>query len=184
MLPRYAIPESQMMQLKPFMAVSALVFSEWARLGYIPTAGIDAYLIRKAQADLKPVVEIEGIEQQMKLMDSLTEDDHRQIFDGTLKALEMGLTSEQITGMVNAWQSGDPALLLEVAQRYNENISGAKEFEEKFVWARHPAMLGKIEGYLNESRDRHFIAVGSLHMVGPRGLVELLRKRGYIVKQL
>lgn len=184
MLPRYAVPEVQMMQLKPFMAVSALVFSEWARLGYIPTAGIDAYLIRKAQADLKRVVEIEGIEQQMKLMDSLTEDEHRQIFDGTLKALEMGLTSEQITGMVNAWQSGDSALMLEVAQRYNDNIPGAKEFEEKFVWSRHPAMLAKIEGYLNESRARHFIALGSLHMVGPRGLVELLRNRGYLVKQL
>jgi uncharacterized protein YbaP (TraB family) len=184
LLPRYAIPEAQMNQVKPFMAVSALVFSEWARLGYIPTAGIDGYFIRKAQADLKPIVEIEGIESQMKLMDSLTEEDHRQIFDGTLKALEMGLTGEQITGMVNAWQSGDPALLLEVAQRYNENIPGAKEFEEKFVWARHGPMLAKIEGYLNESRDRHFIALGSLHLAGPRGLVELLRKRGYIVKQL
>lgn len=183
-LPRYQLPESQMIQLKPFMAVSVLVFSEWARLGYIPTAGIDAYLIRKAQADLKRVIEIEGVEQQMQLMDSLTDADHREIFDGTLKAIEMGLTSEQITGMVNAWQSGDPALMLEIAQRYNENVPGAKEFEEKFVWARHPAMLAKIEGYLNESRDRHFIAVGSLHLAGPRGLVELLRKRGYLVKQL
>ena len=45
-------------------------------------------------------------------------------------------------------------------------------------------MLNRIAGYLDDSRDRHFIAVGSLHLAGPRGLVELLRKRGYIVKQL
>jgi uncharacterized protein YbaP (TraB family) len=184
LLPRYQLPESQMIQLKPFMAVSALVFTEWARLGYIPTAGVDAYFVRKAQSDLKRIVELEGVEPQMQLMDSLTEAEHREIFDGTLKALEMGLTSEQITGMVNAWQSGDPALMLEIAQRYNENVPGAREFEDKFVWARHPAMLAKIEGYLNESRERHFIAIGSLHLAGPRGLVEQLRKRGYIVKQL
>ena len=182
LLPRYAIPESQAVQLKPFMAVSALVFSEWARLGYMPNLGIDAYFIRKAKADLKPIVEIEGVEAQMKLMDSLTEAEQRQIFDGTLKAIEMGLTSEQITGMVNAWQIGDPELMLEIAQRYNENVPGAKEFEEKFVWARHDAMVAKIEGYL-AGRQRHFIAVGSLHLAGPRGLVAMLRKAGYIVKQ-
>jgi uncharacterized protein YbaP (TraB family) len=45
-------------------------------------------------------------------------------------------------------------------------------------------MLKKIEGWLNDSRKRHFIAVGALHLAGPRGLVELLRKRGYVVKQL
>ena len=180
---RHGIPENQIAQLKPFMAVSLLVFSEWARLGYLPTLGVDSYLIRKARAELKRVVEIEGVDVQVKLMDSLTEAEHRQIFDGTLKALESGLTSEQITGMVNAWQSGDAALMLEIAQRYNENVPGAREFEEKFVWARHESMVQKIEAYMNESKDRHFIAVGSLHLAGPRGLVEMLRKRGYIVRQ-
>jgi uncharacterized protein len=184
LLPRYAVSEPQVIQLKPFMAVSVLVFAEWARLGYLPDIGIDNYLIRKAKADLKPVVEIEGVDAQMKLMDGLSDTEHRQAFAGTLSAIEMGLTAEQITGMVNAWQSGDPALMLEIARRYNENVPGAKEFEEKFVWSRHDAMLAKIEGYLNESKDRHFIAVGALHLAGPQGLIELLRKRGYIVRQL
>jgi len=183
LLPRYQIPESQVAQMKPFMAASLLVFSEWARLGYVPTFGIDAYLIAKAKADLKPIVEIEGVDAQIKLMDSLTDAEHKQIFQGTLKAMEMGLTAEQITGMVNAWQTGDPKLMLDIAYRYNDLVPGAKEFEEKFVWSRHEAMLQKIEGYLN-SRDRYFIAVGSLHLAGPRGLVEELKKRGYIVRQL
>lgn len=183
LLPRYSIPETALRQLKPFMAVSTLVFSEWARLGYMPELGIDGYLIRKARADLKPVIEIEGVDSQVKLMDSLTEAEQREVFEGTIKALEMGLTGEQITGMVNAWQSGDPNLMLEIARRYNDNIPGAKEFEEKFVWSRHEDMAKKIEGYLNDSKVRHFVAVGALHLAGPRGLVEMLRKRGYIVRQ-
>ena len=184
LLPRYQIPEKQVAQMKPFMAASLLVFSEWARLGYIPSFGIDAYLIAKAKSEFKPIVEIEGVDAQIQLMDSLTEAEHKQVFRGTLKAVEMGLTSEQITGMVNAWQAGDPALLLDVARRYNDLVPGAKEFEDKFIWSRHEAMLKKIEGYLNESKQRHFVAVGSLHLAGPRGLVEELKKRGYVVRQL
>ena len=182
LLPRYQLDEQSVAQMKPFMAVSLLVFSEWARAGFLPELSVDAYLLRKARAEVKPVVEIEGIDVQMKLIDSLTEAENRTIFEGTLTALESGLTSEQIEGMVGAWQKGDAARLLAVAQKYNQSVPGAREFEEKFVWARHAPMLAKIEGYL-DSRERHFIAVGALHLAGPRGLVELLRKRGYIVRQ-
>ena len=183
LLARYALAEESVAQMKPFMAVSLLVFSEWARLGYLPQYGVDAYLIAKAKAENKAIVEIEGIAMQSKLIDSLSEAETRALFEGTLTALESGLTGEQITGMVNAWQTGDPKLLLEIARKYNESVAGAREFEEKFIWARHDSMAGKIEGYLNNSKDRHFVAVGSLHLAGPRGLVEILRKRGYVVKQ-
>jgi uncharacterized protein len=183
LLRKYRVPEAQVAQLKPFTAVSMLMFSEWARLGYLPHLGVDSYLINRAKAEAKPIVEIEGIEMQVRLMDSLTEQDHRDAFSGTIRALESGLTGDQITGMVNAWQSGDPELLLEVVAHYNKAIPANRALEEKFVWARHEAMVGKIEGYLTQSRQRHFIAVGSLHLAGPRGLVEMLRRRGYVVRQ-
>lgn len=180
---RLGVPESQAAQMKPFMAVSLLVFAEWGRLGYLPQYGVDGYLIARAKAQNKKVVEVEGVEVQTRLIESLTEGETRTLFGGTLTALESGLTAEQITGMVNAWQIGDPGLLLEIARKYNETVPGAREFEEKFIWERHEAMAAKIEGYLNASKERHFVAVGSLHLAGPRGLVEILRKRGYIVRQ-
>ena len=182
-LARYAITELTVAQFKPFMAVSLLVFSEWARAGYLPQSGVDAYFIRKAKAESKPVVELEGVEAQVRLIDSLTEAENRLIFGGTVAALESGLTRQQIDGMVDAWQVGDAKLLLQVARRYNELVPGALDFEEKFVWSRHEEMAQKIEEYLNKSKDRHFIAVGALHLAGPRGLVEMLRSRGYIVRQ-
>jgi len=184
LLPRYGLGEAVVDRMKPFMAVSLLVFQEWSRIGYEPHLGIDAYLIRKAKAELKPVVELEGVDVQIELMESLTDAENRQIFEGTLSALESGLTGDQIEGMVRAWRNGDPNLMLATAQKYNDNVPGAKEFEEKFVWQRHDAMLRKIEGFLRETKDRHFVAVGALHLAGPRGLIEMLRKRGYVVKQL
>src|SRR5258708_25065265 len=130
LLPRYAIGESQAENLKPFMAVSVLVFSEWARDGFRPEYGVDAYLIRKAKAEVKPVVEIEGIDTQIRLMDTLTDAENRALFKGTLDALETGLTGEQVTGMVAAWQNGDAARLLAVAREYHERVAGAAQFAE------------------------------------------------------
>ena len=183
LLPRYSVPEAAIAQMKPFMASSLLVFAEWARRGYLPNEGVDGYLIRKAKGEVKALEEIEGIDTQLRLLDSLTDTENRNIFEGTLTALESGLTDEQIQGMVQAWQVGDPAMMLEVARRYNDKVKGAVELEDKFIWSRHPEMLQKIIGYL-DSRERHFIAVGALHLCGPRGLVEQLRSRGYVVRQV
>jgi len=182
-LDRLGVPEERVRHLRPFAAVSLVMFGEWARLGYLPQYGIDGYLLQKAKATKKRVVEIEGVETQAKPMDSLTEDEHRRVFAGTLDALESGLTGDQVEGMVKAWLLGDAFLMLELARRYNEKVVGAAELEEKFIWSRHKDMLAKIEGYLNKSKDRHFIAVGSLHLSGNQGLVEMLRSRGYLVRQ-
>ena len=183
MLARFSVTEGVVTQMKPFMAVSFLVFSEWARVGFDPQYGIDVYLLKKARAEVKPVAELEGADVQVALMESLTEEQNKAIFQGTLLALESGLTKEQIEDMVAAWHDGDPGRMLKTAQKYNDNVAGARDFEEKFVWGRHDAMLRKIEGYLNDTRDRHFVAVGALHLAGPRGLIELLRKKGYVVRQ-
>ena len=180
---RLRVPESSVKNLKPFTAASMLMFAEWARSGLSPEFGIDAYIISRARAYRKPVVELEGVEAQSAIMDSLTEAEHRTAFAGTLTALEDGLIGEQIEGMVKAWQLGDAFLMLELSRRYNEKIPGAREMEEKFIWSRHKDMLEKIEGYLNKSGKRHFIAVGSLHLAGNRGLVELLKSKGYVVRQ-
>ena len=183
LLARYSIPESAMTPLKPFMAVSLLVFSEWGRLGYLPAYGVDLQLLVKARSQQKQIVELEGVAAQIALMESLTEQENSQLFAGTLGALESGLSAEQITGIVNAWQAGDPKLLLDIAGKYNAEVPGAKAFEEKFIWSRHDDMLKKIEGFL-ASKDKTFVAVGALHLAGERGLIEMLKKRGYVVKQL
>jgi uncharacterized protein YbaP (TraB family) len=45
-------------------------------------------------------------------------------------------------------------------------------------------MADRIEAFLLAGRERVFVAVGALHLAGPRGLVETLRSRGYTVRQL
>lgn len=184
LLPRYGLPESQVIQMKPFMAASLLVFSEWARLGYDAGNGVDVYLLKRAKQEKKAIVQIEGVDAQIALMDSLTDAENLAVFHGTLDAIDSGLADEQVKGMVAAWKAGDPDGVLAVAKKYDEQVPVAAEVEEKFIWSRHDAMLGKIQGYLEQGKQRHFVAVGALHLSGPRGLLAKLRARGYLVKQL
>jgi uncharacterized protein len=184
MLARYGIAEEQAVQMKPFMASSLLVFGEWGRLGYMPNYGVDLYLLARAKKTGKKVVEIEGADAQIALMDSLTDAQNLAVFHATLDAIDSGLTGEQIKGLVAAWQAGDPDALLEVARKYDEKIPVAREIEEKFIWSRHDAMLAKIQDYLDRGTEKHFVAVGALHLAGPRGLLARLRAAGYLVKQL
>jgi len=181
---RHSIPEAQLAMLKPFMAGTLLAFAEWGRAGYLPQFGVDLHLIKRAKADGKKLVELEGADAQTAVIESITPAEALAALDGTLDAIDSGLVGEQITGMVNAWQAGDPGLLLEVARKYNDTIPGAAAIEEKFIWSRHDAMAEKIGRMLLESRERHFVAVGALHMAGPKGLVEMLKKRGFVVRQL
>jgi hypothetical protein len=184
MLPRYGLPEQQVIQMKPFMAASLLVFSEWARLGYDPGKGVDVYLLRRAKQEKKTIVEIEGVDTQIALMDSLTDAENLAVFHGTLDAIDNGLADEQVKGMVAAWKAGDPDAVLAVAKKYDDQVPVAGEVEEKFIWSRHDAMTRKIQDYLDHGKSRYFVAVGALHLAGPRGLIAKLRALGYVVKQL
>jgi len=183
-LQRFDMPAAQVEPVKPFFVASLLVFNEWFRQGYLPQYGVDMHLINRAKQAKMSLVELEGAQAQSDLMAGLSEKEGLQALEGAVTALENGLTRDQITGVVNAWQAGDPALLLEVTRAYNDTVPGARELEDKFIWSRHEAMANKIEGFLLSGRDRVFVAVGALHLAGPRGLVEILRSRGHTVRQL
>ena len=185
-LAKYRLPEDHVKHMKPFIAVSLLVFAEWARLGYLPQFGVDSYLL----------IEGEGREEEDRRARGRRGADRsswirsprrssRQLFTGTLNALESGLTGEQIDGHGQGLAVGrrvPPARGRAALQR---EVPGAKAFEEKFIWSRHEAMLEKIEGYLNKDKDRHFIAVGEpapRRPARPGGAAA--QASGYLVKQL
>ena len=182
-LARYGLPEAEIVKLKPFMAVSLVVFSEWNALGYQPKFGVDSYLIERAKVAKKRIVEIEGVAEQTRVLNSFTDPEFKALFEATLEALESGKSGAQIEAMVKYWQEGNPEGLLEAANRYSEGSPMLIAFEEKLVWDRHEAMVKKIEEYLN-AREPYFVAVGGLHLAGPRGLLEMLKARGFAVRQL
>ena len=180
-LARYAMPYESVQQLKPFMVGVLLTIAEFARLGYEQRYGIDAYLLQKAALTGKPVLELESAELQMRLLGSLSDSEQQAYLVNTIAALEDGKAAEQAVALFDALHTGDPALLEHVVKQTNEGMPEA--FEERIIHGRNPAMLVKIEGFL-AGKQVHFVAAGAMHMIGKRGLVEMLKAKGYEVRQL
>lgn len=180
-LARYEMPYESVQQFKPFMVGGMLVLAEFARLGYEQRYGVDKYLLDKAALTSKSVLELESVEQQMKLLGSLSDAEQEAFLAYAITALEDGKVVKQVAGMIDALRAGDATLLEEVAKQATEGMP--KALEEKILYGRNPAMLAKIEGFL-AGKQIHFVAVGAMHMVGKRGLVEMLKAKGYEVRQL
>ncbi len=82
--------------------------------------------------------------------------------------------------MVNAWKAGDAAGL---EKMLNEMRTDAPAIFKKLVTDRTSSWVPEVNDLLHGSRNA-MIIVGAGHLVGPDGLVELLRKQGVKVTQL
>ena len=81
--------------------------------------------------------------------------------------------------MVKAWKQGN-------VQRLETLLAGMRNYPELYqalIVNRNAAWLPFIESALQE-RKPVFIVIGALHLVGKKGLVSLLKEKGYLVKQL
>jgi hypothetical protein len=176
------IPIRAARTMKPFVVSGLLAIAEYQRLGYDMNRGVDAYLIEKAKAAAKPIDELESPRSQLLMLAGMPQDLQEAFLDNALAVLEQNRSADQVTGMVNAWQSGDARLMEEVSAGVNAGMRLQPRLDDVLLHQRHPGMLKKIEGYLAE-RDPVFVAVGSLHLVGKRGLLQMLRDKGYEVNQ-
>ena len=182
-LARLNIPLDAVKSMKPFLIGGFLSIAEFSKLGYDMNFGVDGYLIAKAKDDRKPVLELESQIGQLKMLSGMSPTLQEAFLDNAISVLESGKSPDQVTGMVNAWQTGDVKLMQDVTSAVNKGLRMSDQLDEVLLYSRHTAMLKKIEDYL-AGRAPHFVAVGSLHLVGPRGLVEILKARGFEVKQL
>ncbi|MEO8103209.1 MAG: TraB/GumN family protein, partial [Betaproteobacteria bacterium] len=181
-LTRLKIPTEAVKPMKPFVVGGFLSLVEFSRLGYDMNLGVDAYLFSRAREAGKPIEELESSRAQLEMLANMSPALQEAFLDNAVASLELDRSADQVTGMVNAWQTGDTKLMAEVNAEVNRGMRMSAELDEIMLYSRHDAMLKKIEGYL-AGGEKHFVAVGSLHLVGPRGLIQVLKSKGYEVTQ-
>lgn len=181
-LGRLGVPFDAVKPMKPFILAGLLAVSEYSRQGFDQQQGVDGHLIARAIARKLPIVELEGVAQQMKLMAGMSDADQQAFLENGLTSLESGQATAQMNALVAAWRTGDAAGLEKAALEATKGQIRSAELEELLIHSRNGPMQSRAEIMLASDKT-HFVAVGALHLVGKRGIVEGLRAKGYVVTQ-
>ena len=165
-------------KMKPWMAAMGLTSYELMRAGYLGSEGIDAYFSSRATADGKPQRGLESIEFQISLFADMTAEESAEFLQYTLTDLDTMIPL--VDEIVVAWKRGDAARIEDLLV---EGFSDHEALFDRLVTRRNLRWLPQIEELLQGDVDA-MVVVGSLHLVGGQGLIELLRAKGYAVEQL
>ena len=183
MLEEYArgagLPVEAFLGMKPALLTLTLSSFEFTRQGYDPLQGIDVYFARKA-AESKSIIELETVREQLDMLLGLP--DASLLLMYTIRDLDK--TGEQIGELVRLWKAGDAdgmnEVVIEESLREEPRVA---PILEKILFERNVTMAEKIKEYLSSGWSC-FVVVGAAHFVGDRGIVRLLEKEGYQVRQL
>ena len=164
---------------KPWFVAMALEAMELLHLGYDPRYGIDSYFLSKATGR-KKILEIEGLDEQIKMVADLSDREQELLLLLTLK--DQQTIAQDADQLVRAWQSGDTKKMQAIIAKSTREDPSLLPIYEKLFNDRNRKMVSKIEDYL-KGKGIYFVIVGAGHMIGEKGIVETLRKKGYRVEQ-
>lgn len=97
--------------------------------------------------------------------------------------LESHLSPPTRAALVQAWRTGDTAGMEATATRAVREHPEMQPLIEALVYQRNAAMARQVADFLKTPKTR-FVVVGSLHLVGDRGILKLLADKGYRIEQL
>lgn len=176
---RLGINRGMLEPLQPWLAAVTLDIMPMVQAGYDPAAGVDRAIDAASDAAGRRMRAFETAEEQMGFLAGLSPEVQIDMLAETIAEAEKG--SEQIDELSAAWERGDLAAL----ERLNveEMRADYPDVYQALLVQRNHNWVPMIEQELAGS-GVDFVAVGAAHLVGPDGLVALLRARGYTVERV
>jgi len=174
------LPLEKMQKMRPWIVMLQLSISEMVRLGYSPELGIDQHFLALAKADKKEIIALETAKEQMALLSKEDKRFQDELLFYTLESMQE--LEPMLEAMYAGWKSGDEKAFEKIMiAPLNKDPSLVKMYDE-LITKRNYAMTKKIKGFLKTNKS-YFVVVGSGHVIGKEGIVNLLRKSAYRVTQ-
>lgn len=165
------MPFEQMQVIKPFYLSSMTIMHF---LGCQP-ASWETELIKLATADQKETIGIERVEDQTGIIEALPLHIKKTMLLETIT--EYAKTKMMFEQMILKYKEQDIDALQKMVEEYMSDDYA--HFERDLIEKRNKNWIGKIEE--NASSKPSFFAFGAGHLAGKKGVINLLRKAGYIV---
>jgi len=174
------IPLEILNKQKPWFLAMTLVALESLKFGFDPNLGIDKYFLSKAEGR-KKILELESLDDQLNLLSEFSDKDQELFLLYTLKDLKM--MEQELGRLTQAWTSGDTKAMETLLAKSVSEDKRLSLISEKLIYERNRKMASKIEDFLR-TRETYFAIVGAGHLVGDRGIIEILKGKGYPIEQL
>ena len=163
--------------MKPWMVMLMISAMQVQQAGLNVNLGLDKYFFDKAKQAGKSIVGLETAEFQIDRFDKMPESLQEQLLRSALEDLDA--QSRELAAIVTAWQRGDAGSLERTL------LTGFKEYPavyQSLIVERNHNWLPQLEKCLGRTTPC-LAVVGAAHLVGPDGLLALLRQKGYKVEQ-
>jgi len=177
-LQRIGIPIAAMRPMKPWVVGLTLMALEVQKAGFDPKLGVDRHYFEKAKKAGKEVRALETVAYQIDRFDGMPAAAQEQMLRASLEDIETQL--ENVTALAGAWAAGDAGA---TEKFLLASLKEAPEAYERLVAERNRNWMPAIDACLQQAQPC-FIVVGAAHIVGPDGLVTLLKRKGYRVEQM
>lgn len=156
--------------IKPSI-ITVIALTSPKAIGCKPTA-LDSSLMQSAVARKKPVVGLETVASQIAVIDSYPLD--KQAKNLYEMARDPQKSINELKGLMAVYKLQDSDKLFKVTESH---MTKDKEFKARLLDERNIAWIPKLEVAFKEKPT--FVAVGAGHLGGSKGVIKLLRKKGY-----
>jgi uncharacterized protein len=167
-----------LMRFKPWMLAIALQGFELQKVGFDPELGLDKHFYDLAKEQGKAVQGLETADYQISRFDTMTMEQQDRMLAQTLKELDTEIAS--VGKLTAAWKSGDAPAVERIVLA---DLKSDPQMYQRLLVERNKNWLPKIEA-LFAGKGRAFVVVGAAHLVGPDGVLAMLKAKGYTVEQL
>ena len=167
------IPQQAADRLAPWAAMVVLSMPK-------PRGGLpfDLVLYAAAQSQGKPALGIETAAEQTAVFTSLSQSEQIALLKDTLEYSPQ--MDQLLAEMHRLYIARDLGAIAKLNEKYApRNAALARKVMDALIDSRNQRMAQRIEGELQKGGA--FVAVGALHLPGQKGLLNLLRLRGYRV---
>src|SRR6476620_4637164 len=170
------LPIEALKQFKPWMIALTIEAMEWQKAGFDPELGLDKHFYNQAKADGKTVQALETIDYQISRFDEMPLDLQDHLLAETLKSIDTEQTS--MSRLIESWRTGDAAAVERIVLK---DLQQEPQLYQRLLVERNRNWLPKLEA-LFAQRTRAMVVVGAAHLVGPDGLLAMLKAKGFKVE--
>lgn len=166
------IPPVALDQYEPWYASVTLTTLPLMMQGYDLNSGAEKVLMSAAKAQKKSIGQLETVEQQLGIFDSLSTKEQIAFLDVTLDGVPEVTT--QIDALVEAWGKGD---LVTLDKLMNEGMESYPGLYDALLTDRNANWVQWIKARMDKP-GTIFMAVGAAHLVGKDSVQAQLASQG------